>query len=142
MQSIDDRWNCEVGIGAPSYLEDRQLPLNPQDLTEHICINLRLPTYGGHYAWEFEHEGRRLNVRVEGQLAFSSSTHILSAALIGSGLACIPEDIAQSFVDTGQLIRVLEDWMPIFDGYHLYYPSRHQTSPAFSRLIEALRYRP
>ena len=138
---IGPDWRMAV-VGAPSYLEGRQLPLSPQDLTEHVCINLRLPTYGGNYAWEFEHGGRRLNVRVEGQLSFSSSGHMLSAALIGSGLACIPEDIAQSYVDTGQLIRVLEDWMPTFDGYHLYYPSRRQTSPAFSRLIEALRYRP
>lgn len=138
---IGPDWRMAV-VGAPSYLEGRQLPLSPQDLTEHVCINLRLPTYGGHYAWEFEHEGRRLNVRVEGQLSFSGSGHMLSAALAGSGLACVPEDIAQSYADTGQLIRVLEDWMPTFDGYHLYYPSRRQTSPAFSRLIEALRYRP
>lgn len=138
---IGPDWRMAV-VGAPSYLEGRQLPLSPQDLTEHVCINLRLPTYGGHYAWEFEHEGRRLNVRVEGQLTFGSSNHILSAALVGSGLACVPEDIVAPYVKTGQLVRVMEDWMPTFDGYHLYYPSRRQTAPAFSRLIEALRYRP
>lgn len=138
---IGPDWRMAV-VATPSYFEGRPLPLSPQDLTEHVCINLRLPTYGGHYAWEFEHEGRRLNVRVDGQLSFSSSTHILSAALVGSGLACIPEDIAQPHIDSGRLIRVLENWMPIFDGYHLYYPSRRQTSPAFARLIEALRYRP
>lgn len=134
-------WRMAV-VGSPGYLEGRQLPASPHDLTEHVCINLRLPTYGGHYAWEFEHEGRRLNVRVEGQLTFSSSNHILSAALVGSGLACIPEDIVVPYVKSGQLVRLLEDWMPTFDGYHLYYPSRRQTSPAFTRLIEALRYRP
>lgn len=138
---IGPDWRMAV-VATPSYFEGRALPLSPQDLTEHVCINLRLPTYGGHYAWEFEHEGRRLNVRVDGQLSFSSSTHILSAALVGSGLACIPEDIAQPHIDSGRLIRVLENWMPTFDGYHLYYPSRRQTSPAFARLIEALRYRP
>lgn len=138
---IGPDWRMAV-VATPSYFESRPLPLSPQDLTEHVCINLRLPTYGGHYAWEFEHEGRRLNVRVDGQLSFSSSTHILSAALVGSGLACIPEDIARTHVDSGRLIRVLENWMPTFDGYHLYYPSRRQTSPAFARLIEALRYRP
>lgn len=138
---IGPDWRMAV-VATPSYFEGRPLPLSPQDLTEHVCINLRLPTYGGHYAWEFEHEGRRLNVRVDGQLSFSSSTHILSAALAGSGLACIPEDIAQPHIDSGRLIRVLENWMPTFDGYHLYYPSRRQTSPAFARLIEALRYRP
>jgi len=137
---IGPDWRMAI-VGTPGYFEGRTLPLSPQDLTEHVCINLRLPTYGGNYAWEFEHGGRRLNVRVEGQLAFSSSAHILSAALVGSGLACVPEDIVQPYVKTGELVRVLENWMPVFDGYHLYYPSLRQTSPAFTRLIEALRYR-
>jgi len=137
---IGPDWRMAI-VGTPGYFEGRTLPLSPQDLTEHVCINLRLPTYGGNYAWEFEHGGRRLNVRVEGQLAFSSSAHILSAALVGSGLACVPEDIVQPYVKTGELVRVLENWMPVFDGYHLYYPGRRQTSPAFARLIEALRYR-
>ena len=138
---IGPDWRMAI-VGAPSYFAGRQIPLSPQDLTDHICINLRLPTYGGNYAWEFEHGGRRLNVRVEGQLSFSSSSHTLSAALVGSGLACVPEDLVAPYIKTGELIRVLEDWMPTFDGYHLYYPSRRQTSPAFTRLIEALRYRP
>lgn len=137
---IGPDWRMAV-VGAPSYFKGRHLPSSPHDLTEHVCINLRLPTYGGYYAWEFEHGGRRLNVRVDGQLAFSSSNHILSAAIVGSGLACIPEDIVMPYVETGELVRVLDSWMPIFDGYHLYYPSRRQTSPAFTRLIEALRYR-
>ncbi|MDB5506699.1 MAG: LysR family transcriptional regulator [Devosia sp.] len=118
------------------------MPTTPHELTDHVCINLRLPTYGGHYAWEFEQGSRRLNVRVDGQLTFSSSTHILSAALTGSGLGCIPEDMVEAYVKSGQLVRLLEDWMPTFDGYHLYYPSRRQNSPAFTRLIEALRFRP
>lgn len=138
---IGPDWRMAV-VGAPSYLKGRRPPLSPQDLTDHLCINLRLPTHGGHYAWEFEHAGRRLNVRVEGQLSFGSSSHILSAALVGSGLACIPEDLVTPHLRTGALVQVLEDWMPSFDGYHLYYPSRRQTAPAFARLIEALRYRP
>lgn len=138
---IGPDWRMAV-VGSPAYFEGRQLPSTPNDLTEHVCINLRLPTYGGHYAWEFEQRGRRLNVRVEGQLSFSSSNHILSAALVGSGLGCIPEDIVEPYVKSGQLVRVLQEWMPLFDGYHLYYPSRRQTSSAFTRLIEALRYRP
>ena len=128
-------------VGTPGYFAGRKLPTSPHDLTDHVCINLRLPTHGGNYAWEFEHDGRRLNVRVDGQLSFSSSSHILSAALVGSGLACIPEDIAAPHLEAGTLVRVLENWMPTFDGYHLYYPSRRHTSPAFARLIEALRYR-
>jgi DNA-binding transcriptional LysR family regulator len=138
---IGPDWRMAV-VAAPGYFTGRKPPASPQELTEHVCINLRLPTYGGNYAWEFEHQGRRLNVRVEGQLAFSSSSHILSAALVGSGLACIPEDLVTPHLESGALVRVLEDWMPTFDGYHLYYPSRRQTSPAFTRLIEALRYRP
>lgn len=138
---IGPDWRMAV-VATPSYLKGRTLPATPQDITEHVCINLRLQSYGGHYAWEFEREGRRLNVRVEGQLTFSSSTHILSAALAGSGLACIPEDLVAPYIETGQLVRMLTTWMPTFDGYHLYYPSRRQTSPAFTRLIEALRYRP
>jgi DNA-binding transcriptional LysR family regulator len=137
---IGPDWRMAV-VGSPEYLQGRSLPKIPQDLTEHACINLRLPTLGGHYAWEFEQEGRRLNVRVEGQLTFGSSTHILSAALAGSGLGCIPEDIVQPLLKSGQLVRILEDWMPTFDGYHLYYPSRRQNAPAFTRLVEALRYR-
>ncbi|MCX5495742.1 LysR family transcriptional regulator [Kaistia dalseonensis] len=137
---IGPDWRMAV-VGSPDYFEGRTLPSSPHDLTEHVCINLRLPTYGGNYAWEFEHGGRRLNVRVDGQLTFSSSHHMLSAALVGSGLACIPEDMVMPHVEAGELVRVLGDWMPIFDGYHLYYPSRRQTSPAFARLIEALRFR-
>ena len=138
---IGPDWRMAV-VGTPEYFGTCQPPVGPYDLTNHACINLRLPTHGGNYAWEFEHEGRRLNVRVEGQLAFSSSSHILSAALVGSGLACVPEDITAPYLETGELVRVLEDWMPTFDGYHLYYPSRRQNAPAFARLIEALRFRP
>jgi DNA-binding transcriptional LysR family regulator len=138
---IGPDWRMAV-VGSPEYLKGRALPSTPHELTDQVCINLRLPTYGGHYAWEFEREGRRLNVRVEGQLTFSSSTHILSAALAGSGLGCIPEDVVAPYLKSGQLVRLLEEWMPTFDGYHLYYPSRRQTSAAFARLIEALRYRP
>lgn len=137
---IGPDWRMAV-VGAPEYLESRRQPATPHDLTEHVCVNLRLPTHGGHYAWEFEREGKRLDVRVDGQLTFSSSTHILSTALAGAGLGCIPEDMAAPYLKTGQLVRMLEDWMPTFDGYHLYYPSRRQASPAFTRLVEALRYR-
>lgn len=134
-------WRMAV-VGAPAYFRDHPHPAQPEDLTGHNCINLRLITYGGFYAWEFEKEGRRLNVRVEGQLAFNSGSHVLTAALEGHGLACIPEEAALPHIRSGALLQVLADWMPTFEGYHLYYPSRGQTSPAFARLVEALRYRP
>jgi DNA-binding transcriptional LysR family regulator len=127
--------------GAPSYFAKRPAPKTPQDLTGHDCINLRLPTYGGLYAWEFEKGGRKLNVRVEGQLILNNTSQMLEAALAGFGLAYVPEDAAQPHLDKGSLTRVLEDWCPPYSGYHLYYPSRRQPSAAFALLVEALRYR-
>jgi DNA-binding transcriptional LysR family regulator len=111
-------------------------------LTEHNCINLRLPTHGGSlYAWEFEKNGRDLHVRVDGQLVFNGAGALLYAALKGFGLAYLTEGHVQSYVSQGRLVRVLADWCPPFSGYHLYYPSRRQPSPAFSLLVDALRYR-
>jgi DNA-binding transcriptional LysR family regulator len=130
-----------VVVGAPSYLVGRSRPHTPQDLTGHACINLRLPTYGGLYAWEFEKEGRELRVRVEGQLVFNSISQILGAALAGLGLCCVPEDQVRAHVADGRLDQVLEDWCPPFAGFHLYYPKRRQFEPAFNLLVEALRYR-
>lgn len=130
-----------IVVGAPSYFEGHPRPALPQDLTSHRCINLRLPTHGELYAWEFEKEGREIRVRVEGQVIFSGVYQVLNAALAGFGLAYIPEDIARQHVASGQLVAVLEDWSPPFPGYHLYYPSRRQASPAFARLVDALRYR-
>ncbi len=129
-------------VGAPAYFARRPPPATPQDLAAHDCINLRLPTYGGLYAWEFEKNGHPLNVRVEGQLVFNSSPPILRAALAGFGLGCLPEDMVQEHVAAGRLVRVLDDWCQPFPGYHLYYPSRRQSAPAFALLVEALRYRP
>ena len=128
-------------VGSPSYFERRPRPRKPQDLAEHDCINIRLPTYGGVYAWEFERDGREVKVRVEGSLVFNTMALRLSAALAGLGLAYLPQDQVQPQLKNGQLIRVLADWCPPFSGYHLYYPSRRQHAPAFALLVEALRYR-
>ncbi len=128
-------------VGAPSYFAKRAPPKRPQDLVGHNCINLRLSTYGGLYAWEFERGKRELRVHVEGQLVFNGTFQMLNAALAGFGLAYVPEDLAQPHLATGRLDRVLEDWCPTFSGYHLYYPSRRQLSPAFALLVDALRYR-
>jgi DNA-binding transcriptional LysR family regulator len=128
-------------VGAPSYFARRPKPREPQDLTAHDCINLRLPTYGGLFAWEFEKRGRELKVRVEGPLVFNNIALRLHAALAGFGLAYVPEDAVQAHLADGRLVRVLEDWCPPFPGYHLYYPSRRQPAPAFALLVEALRYR-
>jgi len=128
-------------VGAPSYFTRRPKPKDPQDLTAHDCINIRLPTYGGIYAWEFEKRGRPLKVRVEGQMVFNNIALRVNAALAGLGLAYLSEDQVQEHVVEGRLVRVLGDWCPPFSGYHLYYPSRRQAAPAFALLVEALRYR-
>jgi DNA-binding transcriptional LysR family regulator len=128
-------------VGAPSYFAKRAKPKQPQDLTAHDCINLRLPTRGGVYVWEFEKRGRELNVRVEGRLVLSNLGLRLKAALSGVGLAYLPEDQVIRPVTDGRLIRVLDDWCAPFAGYHLYYPSRRQQTPAFAVLVDALRYR-
>ena len=127
--------------GAPSYFEGRAKPKVPQDLTEHNCINLRLPKHSGLYAWEFDKRGQALNVRVEGQLVFNTGRLLLQAALDGAGLTYLTESELEPYVRDGRLIRVLEDWCEPFPGYHLYYPSRRQPTPAFSLILHALRYR-
>jgi DNA-binding transcriptional LysR family regulator len=128
-------------VGAPSYFKKRAQPDKPQDLVHHSCINLRLPTHGGLYAWEFEKGKRQLRVRVDGQLTFNGTPQILSAALAGFGLAYVPEDLARPHVARARLKRVLDDWCPPYTGYHLYYPTRRQATAAFSLIVEALRYR-
>ena len=128
-------------VGAPAYFKKRPEPKRPQDLVDHNCINLRLPTHGGLYAWEFEKTNRELKVRVEGQLTFNATAQMLNAALSGLGLTYVPEGLVQTHIAKGRLKRVLEDWCPPFSGYHLWYPSRRQSSAAFALVVEALRYR-
>jgi DNA-binding transcriptional LysR family regulator len=128
-------------VGAPSYFEEQPEPEKPQDLIRHKCINLRLPSHGGFYAWEFEKEGHELKVRVEGQLAFNLTAQILNAALAGFGLAYLPEGLVQPHLAKGRLKRVLEEWCAPYAGYHLFYPSRRHSSPAFALVADALRYR-
>jgi DNA-binding transcriptional LysR family regulator len=128
-------------VGSPAYLADHPAPTTPQDLAAHICINLRMLSGGGLYAWELEKDDRELRVRVDGQLAFNNTNMIVRAALDGFGLGFVMEDHVADDVASGRLVRVLEDWCPPFAGYHLYYPSRRQPSAAFSVLVEALRYR-
>ncbi|HFR4114971.1 TPA: LysR family transcriptional regulator [Yersinia enterocolitica] len=127
-------------VGSPSYLAKYGTPTTPADLQHHRCINMRLPTMGGLYAWEFEKEGRELKVRVDGQLTFNSIRQRIDAAVIGFGLTMAPEDAVKAEIASGNLVRVLEDWCEPFPGYYLYYPSRRQHTTAFSLLVDALRY--
>lgn len=129
-------------IAAPAYLSSRKTPHLPQDLTNHNCINFRFTQGDGLFTWRFEKDGRKLNVRVEGQLVFNDASALLNAALEGFGVAYLPEPYAQPHLSSGELVRLLEDWCPSLSGYHLYYPSRRQPSPAFSVLVDAIRYRP
>ncbi|WP_174286365.1 LysR family transcriptional regulator [Sphingomonas bacterium] len=128
-------------VGSPGYFERRSIPQTPQDLAGHDCINLRLLSAGGLYAWEMEKDGRELRVRVEGQLAFDNVHMIVRAASAGFGMAFVMEDQVAAQVADGRLVRVLDDWCPSFPGYHIYYPSRRQPSAAFVLLVAALRYR-
>jgi DNA-binding transcriptional LysR family regulator len=128
-------------VGSPAYFEAYPKPKTPQHLTSHNCINMRLPTYGGLFAWEFEKNGHELKVRVEGQTTVNNIGLRLSSALDGLGLAYLPEDQAIRHIADGRLIRVLDGWCPLFSGYHLYYPSRRHASPAFALLVDILRYR-
>lgn len=126
-------------VGSPEYFKGRDGPGSPHDLTDHNCINMRLPTSGGLYSWEFEKEGRTLNVRVEGQLICDNVPTIIDSAVNGLGLCCVPEDHVEEQIKLGHLVRVLENWTPPFSGYYLYYPSRRQLSLPFRLLIEALK---
>jgi DNA-binding transcriptional LysR family regulator len=128
-------------VGSPAYFENHLIPLTPQDLADHRCINLRLLSAGGLYAWELEKDSREVRVRVEGQLAFNNVGMIVRAATAGFGLGFVVEDHVKAHLADGRLVRVLEDWCPPFPGYHLYYPSRRQPSAAFALLVDALRYR-
>jgi DNA-binding transcriptional LysR family regulator len=128
-------------VAAPSYFKARPEPDEPRELIHHNCITLRLPSHGGLYVWEFEKAGRELRVRVDGQLIYNTTVQMLNAALAGLGLAYVPEGLAQPHLAEGRLKRVLEDWCLPYSGYHLYYPSRRQSTPAFGLLVDALRYR-
>ncbi len=128
-----------IAVAAPSCFENVAPPQTPQELTRHQCINLRLPSFGGFYAWEFEKDGHEIRVRVNGQVAFNGVPHAIQAALDGYGIAYLHEDVVLGHIQAGRLVQVLEDWCPPFPGYHLYYPSRRHPSPAFTILVEALR---
>ncbi|WP_295961249.1 LysR family transcriptional regulator [Rhodoferax sp.] len=128
-------------VASPGYFAQHPAPLTPHDLAAHNCINLRLPTYGGIYAWEFEKDGRELKVHVQGQWVFSSTAPRVLAALDGFGVAFVPEDMVLEHIAQGRLVRVLDDWCPSFAGYHLYYPRRRQSLPALALVIDALRLR-
>lgn len=131
-----------VVVGSADYFAQNPQPKTPHQLQQHRCINMRLPTAGGLYHWEFEKDGKPLRVGVEGQLTVNLLTERIDAACSGFGLACVPEDMVQAQIKTGELIQVLDEWCPSFPGYYLYYPSRKQHPPAFALMIDALRYSP
>lgn len=137
---IGPDWRFTI-VGTPEYFARRSPPETPQDLTNHKCINLRLTTAGGLYAWELKKDGREINVRVEGQLIFNSILPVMAAALDGHGLGNVPEFMSRPYIERGELVEVLADWSPTWQGFHLYYPNRRQPSPAFTAFVEALRYR-
>ncbi|BBG31394.1 LysR family transcriptional regulator [Zymobacter palmae] len=128
-----------AAVASPDYIRQHSVPITPRDLVHHNCINIRMPTYEKLYAWEFEKEGKKLNIHVDGQLIFNTSTHIVAAAVSGLGIAFLPEEEFSPYIEQDKLVKMLEDWCPPFPGYHLYYPSRRQPSAAFSLVINALK---
>ncbi|MBV4484531.1 LysR family transcriptional regulator [Pseudomonas sp. SWRI153] len=137
---IGPDWRLAV-VGSPDYFDRHPAPATPHQLMEHTCINIRHKPAGAIYAWEFAHQGQDFTVKVEGQLVFNSIMHVLNAAVDGIGLAYVPEQLVAPYLADGQLVEVLADWCPTFQGYHLYYPNRRQGSAAFAAFVEALKYR-
>ncbi|NQD55557.1 LysR family transcriptional regulator, partial [Pseudomonas sp. CM25] len=127
-------------VASPAYFAEHPKPKTPKDLIRHRCINQRMQSSGGLYVWDFQKRGRQVNVRVDGQLTFNTSPNIVDAAVAGLGVAWLPEEEFAPHLKDGKLERVLEDWCPPFAGYYLYYPSRRQPSPAFTLVVQALRY--
>lgn len=126
-------------VASPDYLAHTPAPKRPQELTQHNCINLRLPTHDALLPWELQKGKRRIEVKVSGQLVFNNSYQMLDAALKGFGLAYVPRTLAEPQVRAGRLSWVLEDWFATFTGVHAYYPSRRQSSLAVRWVIAALR---
>lgn len=137
---ISPDWRLAV-VGSPAYFERCPPPATPHELTKHACVNIRHRPSGSIYAWEFEKDGQEFTVKCEGQLVFNSIMHMMNGAIDGIGLAYVPEALAAPYIADGRLKEVLADWCPYFQGYHLYYPNRRQTSPAFAAFVEAMRYR-
>ena len=128
-------------VAAPGYFAQRPQPVTPQDLMKHNCIALRLASSGGLYAWELQHEGRDLALRVRGQVVCNTAPHILQVALDGCGIAFLPEEMTAPHVAAGRLLSVMGDWCPRFPGLFAYYPSRRQSSRALGLVIDAIRYK-
>ena len=135
---IGPDWRMIV-VASPDYFARHPAPRTPQDLMRHNCMNHRQRSDAGRYAWEFEKDGRKLKIRVDGQLTFNTSYAMIEAVLRGQGVGFVAEDAVRNHVAAGRLVQVLDDWCPFFAGYYLYYPSRRQNSAAFNIVLEALR---
>jgi DNA-binding transcriptional LysR family regulator len=137
---ISPDWRLAV-VGSPAYFDRCPPPATPHELTDHACVNMRHRPSGAIYAWEFEKDGKAFTVKGDGQLVFNSVIHALNSAMDGIGLAYVPEALAAPYLADGRLREILADWCPYFQGFHLYFPHRRQTSPAFSAFVDAVRYR-
>ncbi|NIG16173.1 LysR family transcriptional regulator [Pantoea sp. Cy-640] len=135
---IGPDWKMVV-VASPDFFETNGTPKTPYELQNFNCINMRLPTLGGLYSWEFTKDDKDIRVKVEGQLIFNNLKSRIEAALSGMGIAYVPEDSVKEYIDNGSLVSILTDWCEPFSGYYLYYPSRKQHTAAFSKLLEAVR---
>jgi DNA-binding transcriptional LysR family regulator len=127
-----------AAVAAPSYFASKPRPVTPQELADHRCLRFRFSS-GVIYRWEFEKGGVVVEPQVEGPLILSVDHCIVQAAIDGAGIAFVFEDYVRDALADGRLVRVLEDWCPPFDGFHIYYPSRRQMRPALRAFIDFFR---
>lgn len=133
-----------VVVGAPTYFERHGYPKDPKDLQRHHCIKYRLVGSGAIYRWEFAHrsgpqKGRWYEIAIDGSLTVNDVPLALRAAEDGIGLTCLLEISTRAALDAGRLESVLQPWLPPFDGFYLYYPSRFQVPPKLRVFIDFLR---
>ena len=126
-------------VCSPEFIKGKSIPQDPEELKSYECINFRMSTKGGIYPWEFQKQEVEKKIKVDGQFCFNTASQVLNAAIQNVGFAYLPENMISEYVDSGQLITVLEEWCPYAPGLHLYYPNRQQHSTRFQLLLDALR---
>jgi DNA-binding transcriptional LysR family regulator len=126
-------------VGAPSYFARRHPPRTPDDLARHSCIQYRRATHGAMFEWPFERDGKSERISVDGRIIVNDNDLAVRAAVDRLGIAYTIESLADPFLRSGQLVRVLEDWSPSFDGLFLYYPGHRHVPVALRALIDMLR---
>jgi DNA-binding transcriptional LysR family regulator len=126
-------------VGAPTYFARRRAPRTPDDLARHICVEYRREADGEVLMWLFERNRKSRRISVDGRVMVNNADLAVRAAVDGLGIAYTGEALAEPFLRSGQLVRVLEDWSPSFEGLFLYYPGHRQVPAALRALIDMVR---